>query len=78
MDWYLLGAAIALTVVLIIFNIYFLAHYAHPNDTLFGQSILMRMFVVRLFHICLTFLLNIGLWIHYQLSANLAGYHRRD
>lgn len=46
MNWYLLGFAIAIIVSMIIANIYFLAHYAHPNDTWFGRSIPMRILVV--------------------------------
>lgn len=44
--WYVLGAALVFFVVIFVGNIYFLASYAHPNDTPFGKSILMRIVVV--------------------------------
>ena len=36
MDWYTIGVAIALLIALLVANIYFMAHNAHPNDSPFG------------------------------------------
>jgi len=63
MDWFLLATALIAILVFIIANIYFLAHYAHPNDTRFGSSIPMRIFVVITIHGILN--INLDLWIHY-------------
>lgn len=46
MDWYAIGVAIALVLVLLIGNIYFFAHNAHPNDSSFGSNIFMRALAV--------------------------------
>ena len=47
-DWYMIGVAIIVAVMLILGNIYYLAYYAHPNDTPFGKSIKMRIMVVKI------------------------------
>jgi hypothetical protein len=46
LDWYVLGAALVALVVIFISNLYFLASYAHPKDTPFGSSKIMRFLVV--------------------------------
>ena len=46
MDWYALVVALTFLLVMLIGNIYFLAHSAHPNDTKFGSNIVMRIVVV--------------------------------
>lgn len=43
----MVAITVIFVVMLLIGNIYFLAHYAHPNDTNFGKSIPMRILVVR-------------------------------
>ena len=48
MDWYFLAVAIALFMVLLIANTYFLAYNAHPSDTKFGSHTVMRIVVVRM------------------------------
>ncbi len=63
MDWYAIAVAIALVLVLLIGNIYFFAHNAHPNDSTFGSNIFMRALAV-FYH----FTHNLGLWIHFELS----------
>jgi hypothetical protein len=52
MDWFILAYSIVFIVLLIVGNVYWLAHYAHPKDTAFGQSILIRALVVRLILSC--------------------------
>ena len=46
MDWYYLTASLSCLFVLLIGNVYFLAHNAHSNDTKFGSNIGMRIIVV--------------------------------
>lgn len=46
LNYYILGVAVVFLILIIIACIYFLAYYAHPNDTPFGSSKLMRAFVV--------------------------------
>eukprot|EP00347_Sterkiella_histriomuscorum_P002802 403366747 len=46
MDWYTVSVAIICLIILLIANIYFLANNAHPNDSPFGQNIIMRILVV--------------------------------
>ena len=48
MDWYFFAVVMTMVLVILLGNTYFLAHNAHPNDTKFGSSILMRIFVVSL------------------------------
>jgi len=50
MDWYSLIAYLSCIFVLLVANIYFLAHNAHPNDTKFGSHFGMRIVVVPLSH----------------------------
>jgi hypothetical protein len=45
-DWYMLVVSFVVLAILIIGNIYYLAHFAHPNDTPFGKSLPMRALVV--------------------------------
>ena len=46
MDWYYLSIALTLLFVLLIGNIYFLAHNAHSKDSAFGSNVLNRILVV--------------------------------
>ena len=46
MDWYFFAVVMTMVLVILLGNTYFLAHNAHPNDTKFGSSIVMRIFVV--------------------------------
>ncbi|CDW87933.1 UNKNOWN [Stylonychia lemnae] len=61
MDWYTIGVAIALLIILLVANIYFMAHNAHPNDSPFGQNIIMRILVVFGFTISYTPILMVPL-----------------
>lgn len=46
MDYFVLVCGIIVLVVMLIGNVYFLAHNAHSNDTKFGSNIIMRIIVV--------------------------------
>jgi len=69
-DVYLLVAAIAFVVVILITNTYFLAHFAHPNDTKFGSHPLNKILVVSM-----NDLQVIGLCILSQSHVNRASWH---
>lgn len=47
MDWYFLSVSLTLLFVILLGNVYFLADNAHPKDTHFGSSMVMRLVVVR-------------------------------
>jgi hypothetical protein len=47
MDLYFLLSSLAFVFALLVFNVYFLARNAHPNDTKFGSHFVLRILVVR-------------------------------
>lgn len=65
---YIIVVSIVFLIISFIANLYFLAHYAHPNDTAFGQSKIMRLFAVKYHSISHFFILDH--WINYELSSN--------
>jgi uncharacterized RDD family membrane protein YckC len=44
---FLLAVIIMWVIVFVIFNVYLYAYYAHSNDTWFGQSLGMKVTIVR-------------------------------
>ena len=64
-DPYLLSSTLVMTILLILGNIYFLAHYAHHADSFFGSSTACKAVLVSIWQIIFNFnTVIVDRWIH--------------
>ena len=64
-DPFLLVLTLVMTILLLVGNVYFVAHYSHRADTSFGTSTACKAVIVKYF-----FIRIIGCFIYYRLKSN--------
>ncbi len=64
-DPYMLTIILIVVVLLIIGNLYFLAHYAHYADSFFGSSAASKGLLVSYYLVK-----NLGYWVHARTVSN--------